>query len=337
MPDRSTIRDVAERAGVSIGTISNFLNATKPISDPVRERIEAAIEELKFIPNSAVRVMHGHRTSAIALMVPDSQNPFFAEVAKGVEEVAVQSGLVVVMCNTNGDEARENQYARTLSEMRVTGAIVTPLSAREKNLRQLDISGAAIVVLGTGEGRPLYPTVDVDDVTGGRLAGLHLIERGHRIIAFFGGPGADPQIHARYEGLTQVIREAGLDPSSVERVDSAGSGYADRAKAARRILSLQPAPTAVFCANDLLALVLESEALAAGIDVPNDLSIVGYDDIEAAAMARVPLTTIRQPQSELGVAAARTLLASARGENPKHQRFTPELIQRNSTAPITNS
>ncbi len=332
MAERATIRDVAELAGVSVGTISNFLTSKKAISDRARARIESAIAELGFIPNSAVRVMRGQRNSAIGFMIPDSSNPFFSEVARGVEDVAIASGYVVVICNTNGDDVRENHYARALSEMRVVGAIATPLSASEKNLRQLDTSGASIVLLGSGEHPLEFSSVDVDDVEGGYLAATHLIRRGHRDIVFFGGPGADPQIHARFEGMKRGYRAASLDPNLIRRVDASGSSTSARLEGARRIIALEPRPSAVFCANDLLAIALEAELLRGGVRIPDDFEIVGYDDIDSAQTAPVPLTTVRQPQFEIGKAAAALLLAQAKAESPnQHISFSPRLIEREST------
>ena len=332
MAERATIKDVAALAGVSVGSISNYLTSKKAISASARSRIESAISELGFIPNSAVRVMRGQRSSAIGFMIPDSSNPFFSEVARGVEEVAIDAGYVVVMCNTNGDDDRENHYARALSEMRVVGAIATPTSASEKNLAQLDASGASIVLLGSGEHPPAFSSVDVDDVTGGMLVAHHLIERGHRDILFFGGPAADPQIHARFEGLRRGFLAVGLDPSRIRRFDASGSTTAARLAGAREVIALNPRPTAAFCANDLLGIALEAELLRAGISVPGQFEIVGYDDIEGAQTAPVPLTTVRQPQFEIGKAAATLLLAQAKEGAPhEHISFRPHLVEREST------
>jgi LacI family transcriptional regulator len=333
--ERATIRDVAAIAGVSVGSISNYLTSKKAISASARTRIEAAIEQVGFIPNSAVRVMRGQRNHAIGFMIPDSSNPFFTEVARGVEDVAIEAGYVVVICNTNADPERENHYARALSEMRVVGAIVTPLSASERNLRQLVASGAALVLLGSGEKRVAFSSVDVDDVEGGYLAAKHLLERGHRDIVYFGGPGADPQIHARFEGMVRGLVEAGLDAGVVRRVDAAGSSTAVRLDAAKQILALSPRPTAVFCANDLLAIALEAEALRAGIQIPAGLEIVGYDDVDSAQTAALPLTTIRQPQFEIGKAAATLLLEQAGKDSPnRHISFSPQLIARATTSTL---
>ena len=334
MAERSTIRDVAAVAGVSVGSISNYLTSKKAISDSARSRIAAAIEEVGFIPNSAVRVMRGQRNGAIGFIIPDSSNPFFTEVARGVEDVAIEAGYVVVTCNTNGDPVRENHYAKVLSEMRVVGAIVTPLSVSEKNLSQLDASGASLVLLGSGERRLGFSSVDVDDVQGGYLAVKHLLGRANLDLVFFGGPAADPQIRARYQGMVRALQESGIDAHSVRRVDATSHTTASRIEASRKVIELNPRPTAVFCANDLLALALESEALRAGIAIPEDFEIMGYDDIDGAQTAYVPLTTVRQPQFDIGKAAA-TLLLEQTGESSlrRHISFNPQLIVRETTAP----
>jgi LacI family transcriptional regulator len=332
MAGHATIKDVAALAGVSVGSISNYLTSKRAISPQQRERIQTAINELGYIPNSAVRVMRGQRNSAIGFMIPDSSNPFFSEVARGVEDVAIEAGYVVVICNTNGDDDRENHYARTLSEMRVVGAIATPLSASEKNLSQLAASGASIVLLGSGDHPLSFSSVDVDDVEGGFLAASHLVERGHRDIVFFGGPAADPQIHARFEGLRQAYIAARLDPALIRRVDARGASTASRLEGAREVIGLSPRVTAAVCANDLLAIALEAEILRAGIRIPDQFEIVGYDDIDAAQTATVPLTTIRQPQFEIGKAAATLLLSQAKNPSDhQHISFSPELVQRDST------
>ena len=276
--------------------------------------------------------MRGQRNSAIGFMIPDSSNPFFFEVARGVEDVAIAAGYVVVICTTNGDDDRENHYARALSEMRVVGAIATPTSASEKNLRQLAASGASIVLLGSGDHPLAFSSVDVDDIEGGYLAARHLIERGNRDIVFFGGPAADPQIHARFEGLRRAYLDANLDPAAIRRIDAPGASTAARLEGARQLIALNPRATAAFCANDLLAIALEVELLRAGIAIPEQFEIVGYDDIEGAQTAMVPVTTIRQPQFEIGKAAATLLLSQAK-EKAAHQHisFSPQLVERATT------
>ncbi len=329
MARRSTVREVADRAGVSVGTISNYLNERKPITEPTRLRIEAAIAELNFVPNTAVRVMRGARSRVIAFLVPDSGNPYFAELLRGIEDVAVQHGHVVVMCNTDGEPERERHYAQALAELRVRATIVVPSATSEEQLAFLQDWGSKIVGLGVGDELTGHSAVVVDDFHGGRLAMAHLLERGHRSIAYFGGPGADPQIGGRLSGCLDAMTEAGLDPAGLVRFDSPSSLPVDRSATAELIVRANPRPTAVVCANDVLALALEFEALRAGLSVPGDIAIVGYDDIEGASTAPVQLTTIRQSGYELGHRAAELAMQSPSAV--EIVRFTPELVIREST------
>ncbi|BDZ52036.1 LacI family transcriptional regulator [Frondihabitans sucicola] len=328
MPERPTVREVAHRAGVSVGTISNYLNNRKPIAEPTRLRIESAIEDLRFVPNTAVRVMRGARSRVIAFLVPDSGNPYFAEVLRGIEDVAVQHDHVVVTCNTGGRQDLERHYARTLAELRVRATIVVPSASSGQQLAFLRESGSHVVGLGLGDSATGHSAVVVDDVHGGRLAMTHLLEGGHRDIAYFGGPAAERQISGRLAGCHAAAEEFGVDPARLVRYDAASNLPVDRSAAARQILDARPGPTAVVCANDVLALALEFEALRAGLRVPEDIAIVGYDDIEGASTAPVQLTTIRQPGYELGHLAAEMALRAP--EETEIARFTPVLVIRES-------
>lgn len=333
----ATIRDVAKRAGVSLGTVSNYLNDNKPIAPTTRERIEAAIQDLEFIPNSASRVMRGKRTPAIGFVVPDAANPFFTEIARAVEDEAVDAGLVVVTCNTLGNGDRETRYLRALSEMRVLGVLLTPTQPSFDQALALRRSGAALVLIDQAPTGTTFSSAAVDDLLGGRLAMEHLLGLGHRRVVFAGGPGGQTQVDDRYRGAGQALREAGVDPVVLTRIDAADSTLAARAGVADRILALDPAPTAVFAANDLIALAIQAALTRRGIETPRDLSIVGYDDIDPAQLAAVPLTTVRQPMRELGKEAIQMLLAEARSAAPRstrHLAFTPELVVRESTGPV---
>ena len=328
-----TIRDVAQLAEVSLGSISNYLTDRKPVSPNVRARIEAAIEQVGFIPNDAARIMRGARSHAIGFVIPDAGNPFLIEVARGIEDVAIAAGYVVVTCNTDGDSSREDHYARALSEMRVAGAVVMAASTTENHLRTMEASGAAVVVIGSGDHGSTFPTIEIDNVHGGFLAADHLIKKGHRDIVFLGGPGAAPQIDDRFEGCLRAVREAGLDDGVLRRIDAAGNSTQARVAASEIVADLLPRPTAAICANDLLALALESTLLRRGVRVPEQFAITGYDDIEAALLAPVPLTTVRQPQYELGRRAAEYVLDLAEGRVPIEtgHDFAAELIVRSTT------
>jgi LacI family transcriptional regulator len=313
---------------VSVGTISNYLNNRKRIADPTRVRIEAAIAELNFVPNTAVRVMRGARSRVIAFLVPDSGNPYFAELLRGIEDVALRHGHVVVMCNTEGRRDRELHYARALAELRVRAAIVVPSASSEEQLAYLVRSGSHVVGLGLGDPMTAHSAVVVDDELGGRLAMAHLIRQGHLRMTYFGGPAADRQIQGRLLGAENALREAGMDMRAVARVDAKTNHPVDRSSAARLVLEARPRPTAVLCANDVLALAVESEALRAGLRIPEDIAIVGYDDIEGASTAPVTLTTIRQPGYELGLRAAEMAMRSP--TEALVEAFAPELVIRES-------
>lgn len=336
MTRRATIREVARLAEVSLGTVSNYLNDNKPIAPETRERIESAIEQLGFIPNAGVRVMRGGRSHAIAFLIPDSANPFLVGISRGIEDVAIGAKHVVVTCNTDGDPDREEHYARVLSEMRVVGAVVMAMSAGESALRQLKASGAAVVVLGGGNHGFGFPGIDVENVHGGYLAMKHLLSLGHQDIVFVGGPGAEPQIDDRYFGCLRALDEFGLDRTRLRRINADGNTTAARRAVAERIVQELPEITAAFCANDLIALTLQSVLLQRGVSIPDQFSLVGYDDIDGAEVATVPLTTIRQPQYELGRAAAELVLALAAGDTAtSHARsFEPELVIRSSTSSV---
>lgn len=328
----ATIRDVAALSRVSLGTVSNYLSGKKRVSDETRERIQAAIDELEFVPNAAVRVMQGGRSHVIAFIIPDNGNPFFLEVARGIEDFAIANGHVVVSCNTEGDLERERHYAKALSEMRVGAVVAVSSWTNEHLLVTLRQSGVRVVTLGRQQPDHPFPTIGADDLRGGFLAMSHLLQLGHRRVAFLGAPEAESQIRERFAGCVAAYTDAGLDPVDLLRVDADLNSPTARSEAARALLSREPRPTAVVCANDVIALALQTEAIRAGLRIPEDIAIVGYDDIEGAAIAPIPLTTIHQPRYELGHRAAE-LAFSPDYPAASAPPFVPRLMIRQSTVP----
>jgi LacI family transcriptional regulator len=330
MAEHSTIRDVARVADVSLGTVSNYLSGKKPISDAMRVKIDSAIAQLQFVPNAAVRVMQGGRSHVIAFIIPDSGNPFFSEVARGIEDFAIANGHVVVSCNTEGDLERERHYAKALSEMRVGAVVAVASGSNEHLLTTLRNTGVRVVTLGRQLPDSPFPAIAADDLRGGFLAMSHVLERGHRRVAFLGAPEAESQIRERFAGCVAAFTDAGLDPADLLRVDANLNSPTARSEASRAILALDPRPSAVVCANDVIALALETEAIRAGVRIPEDLAIVGYDDIEGAGIAPVPLTTVHQPRYDLGHSAAELALSD---EYPvaTHPPFVPRLVVRESS------
>lgn len=328
-----TIKDVAALAGVSLGTVSNYINGTRTVAEDTRARIERAIEVTRFVPNRAVRALRGNRTHTVGLLVPDAGNPFFTEIARGVEDVARSRGDVLVYCDTAGDSERQALYIRSLAEMRVGGLIISATASMPPDLGDLEAVGTPIVVVG-GEGMAMTTSrVTFDQRLGGRLAMEHVLGLGHRQVLFAGGPGGELVIQARYEGALSAIDDLGNDHAVLHRVDAAGRTVRERSELADEIMAMRPRPTAVLCGNDLIAIAIVNKLIRDGRSVPRDLAIVGYDDITDAQLAVVPLTTVRQPAYQIGASAAELLFERADHPANPHREisFTPELIVRDSS------
>ncbi|MEV6412050.1 LacI family DNA-binding transcriptional regulator [Kribbella sp. NPDC051718] len=329
------VKDVAAAAGVSLGTVSNVLNRPEMVSPTTRAKVESAMESLGFVRNESARQLRAGSSRIIAYLMLDAGNPFFTDVARGVEEAAEKAGLSVFLCNSNEDAGREADYLDLLEQQRVQGVLITPLDPDSSRLSTLPNRGTPVVVVDRAIDDGEHCSVAVDDVLGGEVALTHLIELGHRRVAFVGGPNTIGQVRDRREGAHEALRKAGLPPESLVDVLTGALTVAEGRGAGQRLAGL-PAdrrPTAAFCANDLLALGLLQQCVSLGLRVPEDLAIVGYDDIEFAAAAAVPLTSVRQPRQLLGRTAAELLLDESSNPDHEHQRvtFTPELVVRTST------
>jgi len=334
-----SIRDVASHAGVSVGTVSNVLNRPDIVANATRARVLAAISALGFVPNDAARQLRRGRGRTLGLVVLDVANPFFTDVAKGVEDTTGAAGMAVIFCNSDGDLTKENAYLDLLEEQRVQGVLITPIDDASERLHRLRDRGVRVVLLDRRSREVDLCSVSVDDRLGGELAMRHLVESGHRRIAFVGGPHRLEQVRDRYDGAVQALREAGLGEANLRRYDTPALTVAAGRDAAARVLG-QPKSsraTAIFCANDLLALGVLQVLTRQQVRVPDDIALVGYDDIDFAAAAAVPLSSVRQPRQRLGQTAAGLLLDEANSpETHRHQQvvFEPELVVRESSQRI---
>jgi LacI family transcriptional regulator, galactose operon repressor len=332
-----SIRDVAERAGVSVGTVSNVLNRPGLVGPATQERVRRAIDELGFRRNESARHLRAGASRTIAYVLLDAGNPLFTDVAQGIEEVAEQAGLALYLCNSHEDRQREAHYLDLLAEQRVQGVLITPLDVDGRRLTELPELGIPLVLVDRRRSIHGHCSVSVDDVLGGELAVGHLVEMGHRRIAFVGGPFSIGQVRERFEGSQRAAGQAEL-----VKVETAALNVNEGRRAGQRILGMpsQARPTAAFCANDLLAFGLLQELTQRAVAIPNEFAIVGYDDIDFAAAAAIPLTSVRQPRHELGRAAAELLLEEASDDGShthRDVRFDPELIVRASTTPRAGS
>lgn len=330
------IRDVARAAGVSVGTVSNVLNHPDQVAEGTRERVQRIIDELGFVRNESARQLRAGSSRAVGLVVLDAANPFFTDVARGVENAVHETGGVVLLGNSAGDPVRERRYLELFEQQRVRGVLLVPCEDATPDLAAFRRLGIPVVLIDRASSSPRQSSVSVDDIAGGRLAGGHLISCGHRRIVFVGGPSSLRQVHERVEGLHDAVSGT---RASVEVIDTSELTTGAGREVADHLAARPPRKraTAVFAANDLVALGLLQGLLAHGMRVPEDVALVGYDDIEFAASAAVPLTSVRQPREELGRAAADLLaaeweaLAAGRKPQRRRMRFTPELVVRASS------
>ncbi|MGW7352875.1 LacI family DNA-binding transcriptional regulator [Streptomyces sp. Z26] len=328
------IKDVARAAGVSVGTVSNVINRPDMVAEETRDRVRSAIRRLGYVRSESARQLRAGRSRIIALLVLDMANPFFVDVATGAERAAREAGLGVMLCNSAQSAAEEADYLSLFAEQRVRGVLVTPVDESGRNLADFDRHGIAYVSVDRAVPSGTGCSVSVDDVRGGGLAVRHLLDQGHREMAYVSGSMALTQCRDRYTGALGVLAEAGTDAQlrhvEVERLDVAAGR-----DAGARLLGMSPRPTAVFCANDLLALGVLQALYGAGVAVPDEMALVGYDDIEFAAAAAVPLTSVRQPAYRMGRAAADLLIEETGDAAAEHAHrrivLQPELVVRDSS------
>ncbi|WP_238005417.1 substrate-binding domain-containing protein [Dactylosporangium sp. AC04546] len=325
---------MAHQAGVSMGTVSHYLNHPSRVSAEKAKRIQDAIDRLGFVRNNAGRQLRLGHSTTIAYIVPDVSNPFFATIAEGAEQRAAQAGLSMFIANSAGDPAREESYLDLFEEYGVRGMLVASPRSIEARLAAIRERGTPSVLVGRKAGSAAQPSVSIDDVSGGYLAARHLIEIGCGHIAFVGGPLGVRQVADRLQGASNAVREAGsvtLEVIDVEpRVITTGH------KIAAQLIDrpAQRRPDGVFAVNDLLGIGLIQTLVTGGLRVPEDIAVVGYDDIEYAENSLVPLTSVRAPHEEFGIAALDLLLAvldEAPAPAETHRVFAPDLVVRQST------
>jgi LacI family transcriptional regulator len=330
----NSIKDVARRAGVSIGTVSNVINRPNLVSADVRTRVLQAIEELGYVRSESARQLRAGRSRIMALLVLDMGNPFFVDVARGAERAARAQGLGVMLCNSGSDPAEEAEYLSLFAEHRVRGVLITPADANGANIEALRRYKIPYVLVDRVAPSAECCSVSVDDVVGGELAVAHLARSGHREIAYISGPSSLGQCRDRRAGAAAAVAAAGLPASALTVLEVEQMTVPAGRDAGARLLGRRHRPTAVFCVNDLVALGVLQAMFTAGVRVPDEMAIVGYDDIEFAAGAAVPLTSVRQPAVRMGRTATELLIEETAGRSGhEHQSvvYQPELVVRGSS------
>jgi LacI family transcriptional regulator len=328
---RPTIYDVARLAGVSTATVSRALNGTGQIASATRVAIDAAVEQLGYRPNTIARSLVTKSTQTIALLLPDITNPFYAALVAGIQEQALEAGHTMLLCTTDGDPEREEQYLDLLRGKQVDGALVDGLVLPPDRIARFVQDGFPIVCLDRDVDSTSVPLVQVDNRLGARLATEHLVSLGHLRIAHVAGPPELRISEERVEGYRAALRDAGLDPDPA--LVAAGGFTEEGGYRAIEALSGRGF-SAIFAANDLSALGVISALAAEGRRVPDDVSVVGFDDLRLAAFTTPPLTTIHQPAAEIAKRAMQLLLDLTRGKKVTRQLhlLEPTLVVRGSTA-----
>lgn len=331
-----SVRDVAVRASVSVGTVSNVLNHPKKVSANTVRRVHRAIEELGFVRNDAARQLRAGRSRSIGLIVLDVTNPFFTDLARGAEKRAAEAGLALLLANSDEDVAREHSYLDLFEEQRVFGVLISPVGDDIERLTRLRERGTPTVLVDRQADNSAFSSVAVDDVSGGYLAVDHLASLGRHHIAYVGGPGTIRQVADRLAGARRALSE---HPGVTLEVVATNSLTVAEGRAAGEMISLrrlEDRPDAIFAANDLLAMgVLQALMLHGRVRVPEDIALIGYDDISFASAAVVPLSSVRQPSELIGYRAVDLMIREAEaGANflNEHIEFQPELVVRASTA-----
>lgn len=359
-----TIKDVAQAAGVSASTVSRVLNSTVPVSPDLQKRVLEAVEALGYRPSISARSLRTRQTHTIGLILPDVTLPYFAEVAFGAEDAAIKHGYSILLCHSREDPEREKKYFSLLTQKWVDGLIFSALEQPKELLDTVLRHGIHAVQIDRVYDELAIHSLRIDNVKGGQLATRYLLECGHRRIFYFMGPTSVRPFVGRLEGYQQALTEAGVEftPDWVYRVDgfdtplqlAAPNGslwerwssfsfsfyVAFGYQASQQLLTQeQTRPTAIFAANDAIAIGAIRGLEAGGLVVPDDISVMGFDDVSYASLVKPALTTIAQPKYELGAKAVELIIKAAQTTKdlpPQHITLDVDLVVRDSTASIKN-
>lgn len=330
----TTIADVARHAGVSVATVSHVMNHTRHVEPETAERVRAAITALRYSPNSVARSLRRGETKTIGLLLPDNSNPFFASVARQIEDAGFVAGYTVILCNSDGNAEKEERYLSVLMAKQIDGLIFAGSSDHARVFARL-LPSVPAVLLDREIQSVNVDSVLVDHEHGGFLAGRHLAGLGHRKIGVIGGPRDSSSGPARLRGFIRALgEEAGLELPAASIVDS-DYHFAGGRLAMEQLMAQAPDITAVFACNDLMAMGAVTALRSRGLRVPDDMSMVGFDDIPYAVTTWPPLTTIAQPVEKIGTRAV-SLLLERLGEPEAPSRrevLAPVLVERESCAP----
>lgn len=332
-----TIRDVAEKAGVSVSTVSRVLTSNAPVQEVTRKVVEDAINELGFRPNGLARSLRSNETKTIGLIIPDVANPFFPEVARGVEDAACKRGYSVILCNSGNDRSKETMYFQVLQERRIDGIILTGSGSLSEYAQLREMDRFPVVFLDRNAEGLDVDSVESDSYNGACQAVQHLIELGHREIAFVSGSSATSTGSRRQRGYIDTLAGHGITPPPEYIVPGDFTLEAGRF-AGLTLLNGSRRPTAIFVSSDIEAIGVMMAAESLRLSIPRDLSVVGFDNTLLSTVTRPALSTVSQPKYDMGQQAVKLLIErlQKKRQKVKHVVLPTRLEVRGTTAKVQN-
>jgi DNA-binding LacI/PurR family transcriptional regulator len=330
------LKDIAQLTGVSVMTVSKALRDEPDVSSATKIKIKSLAQQMGYVPDSSAQGLRTKTTKLLGLVIPSSTNPIFARIVFAIEERAHDLGYDTLLAHTLNKPDREEHAIRRMLSRRVDGLFISPVYRFEAEARiYQEVAARKVPTVLLGSPAPFckhFVSIEIEELIASYNATRHLLELGHKRIAYFTGPSTAPWAHERFEGYRRALREAGLDVDD-KLVFQSGNTIEDGTKAALQLLNEDCHATAVQAVSDLVAIGAAETFINQGLKIPEDISIVGFGNILTAQYFRTPLTTVRQPKFRLGIAAVDALISLIRGEIPQPKRLAAELIERKSTAP----
>ena len=333
-----TLKEIAKEAGVNVSTASRALTGIYGVHKATREKVLSAAKRLDYRPNLMARGLVTGKSRTIGLLISDIRNPYFAEVARGAEDAAFAASFDVILCNSDLDPDKQFRYVRSLLEKNVEGILINSVATFTPEQRaELASSGVPVVLFNPPMGKHTFSTVVADNYQGGRLVGEYLIGLGHRKLVHLTGRRNHGNFVERCRGFMDAVAVAGNSANGL--IMHGDHSYRGGYELGRKLFEQHPEVTAIFAANDVMAFGVVQAALETGKSIPQDVSLIGFDNLEVSALIHPPLTTIHQPKYEIGQAAVESLLRQARAAGPtipEQRVFGVRLVERASCKGIGN-
>ncbi len=330
------LKDIARHAGVAVMTVSKALRDAPDVSAATKARIKALAQQMGYIPNSFAQGLRSRSSRIFGLVIPSITNPIYSRIVFAIEDRAHELGYDILLVHTHNLPEREEYGIRRLLSRRVDGLFISPVYRYEAEARiYQELLGRQTPVILLGTPAPFcksFVSIEIEEQIASYSVTKHLLNLGHKRIAYLTGPAVAPWAHERFGGFRRALREAGLDVDD-RLVFQAGSTIEDGTKAALQMINEHCRATAVQAVNDLVAVGCAETLMAQGMKIPDDISVAGFGNVMVAEYFRVPLTTVRQPKFRLGIAAVDAMMTLLRGQTVQPQRLTAELIERKSTTP----